>query len=72
MDIRNEHGQTIDIANIEAHEQHLANKYIEENDVVFELGARYGSVSCIINSKLKYKTNQVVVQPDERVWEALE
>lgn len=72
MDIRNEHGRSINIAHIEKNEQDLAEKYIQENDTVFELGARYGSVSCIINSKLKCKTNQVVVEPDERVWEALE
>jgi FkbM family methyltransferase len=72
MDIKDQHGKSIDINRIEKHEQDLAKKYIEEHDVVFELGARYGSVSCIINSKLKCKTNQVVVEPDERVWDALE
>ena len=62
----------IDINNIEVIEQSLANEYIKEDDVVLELGARYGSVSCIINSKLKDKNNQVVVEPDHRVWKALE
>jgi FkbM family methyltransferase len=72
MDIKDHNGKTIDIELTEKHEQDLAKIYIEENDVVFELGARYGSVSCTINSKLNCKTNQVVVEPDERVWEALE
>ena len=72
MDIRDQYGRRINIAFMEKQEQDLAEQYIEENDIVFELGARYGSVSCIINSKLKCKTNQVVVEPDERVWEALE
>ena len=36
---------------LEKYEQELVNKYILENDVVLELGARYGSVSCIINYK---------------------
>ena len=72
MDIRDQNGKSVNIAFIEKPEQDLAQKYIEENDIVFELGARYGSVSCIINSKLKCKTNQVVVEPDERVWDALE
>jgi FkbM family methyltransferase len=72
MDIRDEHGNPIDIANIEKPEQDLAKQYIQETDIVFELGARYGSVSCVINSKLNCKTNQIVVEPDERVWEALE
>jgi FkbM family methyltransferase len=72
MDIRDENGKSIDIANVESWEQQLANEHIRENDVVLELGARYGSVSCVINSKLNVKTNQVVVEPDDRVWEALE
>ena len=65
-------GNLVDIANIEKPEQDLANEYILENDIVLELGARYGSVSCTINSKLNNKNNQVVVEPDERVWSALE
>lgn len=72
MDIKDQYGRQIDIANMEKDEQELSKKYIKENDVVLELGARYGSVSCIINSKLNCKTNQVVVEPDDRVWEALE
>jgi FkbM family methyltransferase len=72
MDIRDQHGKSIDINNVENVEQDLAREYILENDVVLELGARYGSVSCTINSKLNNKTNQVVVEPDDRVWEALE
>ena len=72
MDIHDQYGNSVDIANLEKPEQDLANEYIEETDVVFELGARYGSVSCIINSLLKGKKNQVVVEPDERVWEELE
>ena len=72
MDIKDQYGNAIDINKMEKPEQDLAKKYIEQNDIVFELGARYGSVSCIINSKLNCKTNQVVVEPDERVWDALE
>jgi len=72
MDIRDENNNQVDIANLETTEQYLANEFIGADDVVLELGARYGSVSCIINSKLNCKNNQVVVEPDERVWEALE
>ena len=39
----------------EKEEQDLARKYIQKDDIVLELGARYGSVSCIINSKLSHK-----------------
>lgn len=72
LDIRDLKGVPIDINRIEKPEQDLANLHILENDVVLELGARYGSVSCVINSKLNNKNNQVVVEPDDRVWDALE
>jgi FkbM family methyltransferase len=72
MDIRDYNGNKIDIETIEIEEQNLAKLFILENDVVLELGARYGSVSCIINSKLNNKKNQIVVEPDNRVWDALE
>jgi FkbM family methyltransferase len=72
MEIRDENNQLIDIQNIEKPEQDLANKYILRDDIVLELGARYGSVSCVINHKLINKNNQIVVEPDDRVWEALE
>ena len=72
MDIKDQNGNRVDTEYFEKPEQELADKYIQENDVVLELGARYGSVSCIINSKLANKTNQLVVEPDERVWAALE
>ena len=72
MNIVDLYGNLVDIEHVEKTEQDLANKYILEDDIVLELGARYGSVSCIINSKLNNKNNQVVVEPDERVWDALE
>lgn len=68
--IYDEHGN--DCTNVEVSEQQLAREYIKPDDIVFELGARYGSVSCCINKKLTTKTNQVVVEPDNRVWESLE
>lgn len=72
MKIVNERDEEVDISTIEKIEQDLAKMYVLENDVVLELGARYGSVSCTINSKLANKKNQVVIEPDERVWAALE
>ena len=72
MNIVDLSGNKVDTTRIEKPEQDLANRYILPSDVVLELGARYGSVSCVINSKLKNKTNQVVVEPDDRVWDALE
>lgn len=72
MKFINERKEIINHKRIEFKEQALANKYINENHVVLELGARYGTVSCTINNKLNNKTNQVSVEPDDRVWEALE
>lgn len=72
MNIKDQFGNDVDIQHLEKDEQDLAQKYIQEDDIVLELGARYGSVSCIINSKLNKKTNQLVVEPDQRVWDALE
>lgn len=72
MFIEDQNGNRVPIEYMEKHEQDLANRYVLEDDVVLELGARYGSVSCVINSKLKNKNNQVVVEPDARVWDALE
>jgi len=70
--IKDQNNQLVDTNNLEKPEQDLAWKYIKNNDTVLELGARYGSVSCVINTKLNNKTNQVVIEPDSRVWNALE
>ena len=72
MEILDMNDKVVDTNKIEKPEQDLANYFIKENDIVLELGARYGSVSCVINSKLNNKNNQVVVEPDDRVWDALE
>jgi FkbM family methyltransferase len=72
MDIIDHNGRRVDIEHLELEEQNLAREYITSTDVVLELGARYGSVSCIINSKLLCKTNHVAIEPDNRVWDALE
>lgn len=68
----NENNQKVDYRKFESVEIHLAIKYIKGDDYVLELGARYGGVSCAINSKLKNKTHQYSVEPDYRVWNALE
>ncbi|AYV75159.1 MAG: putative methyltransferase [Terrestrivirus sp.] len=67
-----ENNNIVNHHHMEAQEQELANTYVEENDVVLELGARYGTVSCTISKKLNNNKNLVVVEPDERVWDALE
>jgi len=67
-----ENNKKINHLELEYAEQTLAMKYIKEDDVVLELGARYGTVSCIINKILNNKNNQVSVEPDQTVWNALE
>ena len=51
MKFYDEHNNVIDNNSIEKPEQDLVNQYILEDDIVLELGARYGSVSCTINKK---------------------
>jgi FkbM family methyltransferase len=67
-----ENGTLIDTIKAEYPEQCLSYKYINSTSTVLELGARYGSVSCVINKKLQDKTKQVSVEPDSTVWQALE
>jgi FkbM family methyltransferase len=72
MRILDERGKLIDTNFVEAAEQKMVKDFLHEDDVVLELGARYGSVSCTINQILKNKKNQVSVEPDYRVWSSLE
>jgi hypothetical protein len=66
-----EHNNIIDHVNIERNEQCDAIRYIKPDDVVLELGARYGTISCITNMLLNNKKNQVVVDPDNSVMKPL-
>jgi FkbM family methyltransferase len=67
-----ENGNKINHLIKERKEQILCNEFITPDCVVLELGARYGSSSCVANCILANKTNQVSVEPDSRVWAALE
>tara|TARA_B110000977_G_C10918913_1_gene432285 strand:- start:161 stop:850 length:690 start_codon:yes stop_codon:yes gene_type:complete len=67
-----ENDKIVDHKSAEVTEQELSDKYINPNDIVLELGARYGTVSCLVNRKLNNKKLHYVVEPDPRVWEALE
>lgn len=67
-----EHHKKIRHLQVERKEQILTEQYVLPEDCVLELGARYGTVSCVANKILSRKTDHVVVEPDERVWSALE
>jgi FkbM family methyltransferase len=64
--------QIIDPLKDELHEQYQAYKYIQPEDVVLELGGRYGTVSVMINKIVKNKDQHVVVEPDRSIIPALE
>ena len=66
-----EYGRVIDHKNIERDEQTLARKHIRPDHKVLELGSRYGTVSCMINSLLSDPTQHVAVDPAVEVLPAL-
>ena len=67
-----ENNKKFNSKNAEYMEQKLVKKFVKKNHTVLELGARYGTISCVINKILENKTNQVSVEPDEKIWNALE
>lgn len=66
-----ENNNIIDNIHNERIEQYLANDFVNPNNVVLELGARYGTVSCVINNKLENPRNHIVFEPDNSVIDAL-
>lgn len=47
------HGNEYSSRDIERDEQIIANKYIDQNDIILEIGCRYGTVSCVLARKCK-------------------
>jgi len=72
IDFMDEKNSVINTNTNEKEEQDQAEEYIQSNDCVLELGARYGTVSAIINKKLSNPLLHVAVEPDKTVWDALE
>ena len=72
LTLYDENGNQIKSTDAEYPEQCLSHTFVDPSACVLELGARYGSVSCIINKKLQVKSNQISVEPDSNVWNALE
>lgn len=62
----------VDYLNVEQHEWRLAQKYVKPSDCVLELGARYGTVSVVVDKILTNKNKLVCVEPDKSVWRSLE
>ena len=72
MPFVDERGRPINTDAEEVQEQQQAREFITSDCIVLELGARYGTVSCIINKQLSNPLHQVSVEPDEAVWRCLE
>lgn len=72
MEFVDEKGNKVDYKRFESTEVRQAQTYVKPDDCVLELGARYGGVAVTINKKLNNKKNQVSVEPDRLVWNALE
>lgn len=66
-----ENGNLVEHLKYETIEQKQAWTYVPEDGIVLELGARYGTVSCLINHKIKLSGRQVSVEPDPKVLPAL-
>jgi FkbM family methyltransferase len=62
-----ENGNVISTDIIESEEQDQANKYILPYDVVLEIGARYGTVSSVVQKRLANRSNHVAVEPDPQI-----
>lgn len=68
---KDEDDDVIHHTRMERIEQEAADKYITKDDVVLELGGRYGTVSGVILSILNKKSNLVIVEPDKNVQHVL-
>lgn len=71
MSFINREGNPVDTS-YEAEEQFLVRTYLPKDAHVLELGARYGTVSCVISEVLDDPTCHVAVEPDNSVINALE
>jgi FkbM family methyltransferase len=60
-----------DVRGYEVPEREQAIRHVRPDDVVLELGARFGGVSIVTNHILSDRKAHVVVEPDSRVWAAL-
>lgn len=72
MEFVDEQGRVVNTNTEEVEEQQMAREFITPECVVLELGARYGTVSCIINKLISNPLHQVSVEPDAAVWDCLQ
>lgn len=63
-------GQPVDMT-FEKYERELVKSYVPKDATVLEMGARYGTVSCVISQVLDNPKKHVAVEPDVSVIDAL-
>jgi len=68
---RMETGQDI-MCRVEEKSLRAYGKWVQSTARVLELGARYGQTGCALSSMVMTTGDVVSVEPDRRVWEALE
>lgn len=59
-------GEYYNSKDVERDEQLMADKFIDKNDIVLELGCRFGTVSCLLARKCK---KLVSIDPDKKAVE---
>merc|ERR1719386_243670 len=69
--VLNEYGQPAEPCHIEFNSRDMVRKWLPSNATVLEVGARYGSVSCVIAAMQHQSGKVVCVEPDVTVWDAL-
>jgi FkbM family methyltransferase len=67
-----ENGNKVNNLESEVDEQQMANEFISPNDVILELGARYGTVSVLMAKIVENKGKLVAVEVDKNIIPALE
>lgn len=67
-----DYGKKLNINEYEPTEMQLTWRFIQPDDIVLELGARVGAVSCTICRKLNNPKNLVSVEPDPRAIYSLQ
>jgi len=70
--VLNELGAFAEPCGIEANSRDMVRKWLPANATVLEVGARYGSVSCVIAAMQQQSGKAVSVEPDFKVWDALD
>mmetsp|Transcript_101132 Transcript_101132/g.184592 ORF Transcript_101132/g.184592 Transcript_101132/m.184592 type:complete len:269 (+) Transcript_101132:2-808(+) len=74
--MEDEHGQQFDrqhaSCTIESNSRNMVRQWLSPNATVLEVGARYGSVACVIAAMQHQSGKVVAVEPDPVVWAALD